>query len=169
MLQELQRITSRSLDFLYSGTTTASGLQTDCDYLLVIKTVESQIISWHNEWSPALAPAGMTGPGGLYRSLIRRFYFNYALLVINSFGLENALQSSPVDIPHFFGRCHSAAMSCVLLVKDEIAPAGFLRYAPDSHFVLCSYAVLSLLKVRNEHLMFALSTSTYVASVVHST
>ncbi|KAG8819245.1 hypothetical protein FRC17_010542 [Serendipita sp. 399] len=31
-------------------------------------------------------------------------------------------------------------------MRDEIAPNGWLRYAPDSHFVLTSYAVLSLLK-----------------------
>ena len=47
--QELQRILSRSLDFLYSGTSTASGLQTDCDYLLVTKAIESQIMAWSNE------------------------------------------------------------------------------------------------------------------------
>ena len=76
-----------------------------------------------------------------------RFYYHYALLVINSFGLENAFQNSPVDMAHFFGRCHSNAMACVLIMRDEIASAGWLRYSPDSHFVLCSYAVLSLLKV----------------------
>lgn len=46
----MQRILSRSLDFLYSGTSTASGLQTDCDYLLVIKTIEAQLLAWMNEW-----------------------------------------------------------------------------------------------------------------------
>jgi hypothetical protein len=49
-VQELQRILSRSLDFLYSGTSSPSGLQVDCDYLLVIKTIETQIIAWQHEW-----------------------------------------------------------------------------------------------------------------------
>jgi len=79
--------------------------------------------------------------------VMMRFYYHYALLVVNSFGLENAFQNSPVDMAHFFGRCHSNAMACVLIMRDEIASAGWLRYSPDSHFVLCSYAVLSLLKV----------------------
>jgi len=82
-----------------------------------------------------------------YRMVMMRFYYHYALLVVNSFGLENAFQNSPVDMAHFFGRCHSNAMACVLIMRDEIASAGWLRYSPDSHFVLCSYAVLSLLKV----------------------
>lgn len=51
--QELQRIVSRSLDLLYSGTNTPSGLQTDCDYLLVIKTFEQQIAAWLHEWTNA--------------------------------------------------------------------------------------------------------------------
>lgn len=51
--QELQRIVSRSLDLLYSGINTPSGLQTDCDYLLVIKTFEQQIVAWLHEWTNA--------------------------------------------------------------------------------------------------------------------
>jgi hypothetical protein len=48
--QEFQRILSRSLDFLYSGTHTPSGLQVDVDYLLIIKTVESQMVAWQKDW-----------------------------------------------------------------------------------------------------------------------
>jgi hypothetical protein len=130
---------------LYSGTTTASGLQTDCDYLLIIRTVESQILTWQNDWKSF--GANQRDVNIPYRMVMMRFYYHYALLVINSFGLENAFQNSPVDMAHFFGKCHSNAMACVLIMRDEIASAGWLRYSPDSHFVLCSYAVLSLLKV----------------------
>ena len=49
-LQDLQRILTRSLDLLYSGTTNSSGLQVDCDFLLVIKTMETQLLAWHHEW-----------------------------------------------------------------------------------------------------------------------
>ena len=79
--------------------------------------------------------------------LIGEFYLNYALLVVNSFGLQNALERSHVDIGHFFSRCHSAATKCAMLVRDKLGPQGFLRFSPDGHFVQCSYAVLSLLKV----------------------
>lgn len=50
VLQELQRVLSRSLDVLYAGTNSVSGLQTDCDYLLVIKTIEAQFMAWQQEW-----------------------------------------------------------------------------------------------------------------------
>jgi hypothetical protein len=82
-----------------------------------------------------------------YFKLMTRFYFNYSMLVVNSFGLQNALERSPLDIGHFFGRCYSSAMACALIVRDEIGPQGYMRYSPDSHFVLSSYAVLTLLKV----------------------
>jgi len=70
------------------------------------------------------------------------------MLVLNSFGLQNALERSPVDIGHFFSRCHYCATTVATLVRDELGPSGFMRYSPDSHFVQTSYAVLSLLKVR---------------------
>ena len=80
--------------------------------------------------------------------MISEFYFNYAMLVLNSFGLQNALERAPINIPHFFARCHTSAMSCALIVRDRLGPSGYIRYSPDSHFVQISYAVLSLLKVR---------------------
>lgn len=49
-MQDLQRILTRSLDLLYSGTTNSSGLQVECDFLLVIKTMETQLLAWHHEW-----------------------------------------------------------------------------------------------------------------------
>jgi hypothetical protein len=82
-----------------------------------------------------------------YNCLMAEFFASYAMLVINSFGLQNAMERSPVDIPHFFARVHSSAKICAILVKEELGPLDFMKYAPDSHFVFTSYAVLSLLKV----------------------
>lgn len=140
---ELQRVLSRSLDFLYAGYSAPSDLQTDCDYLLVVKTIEAQFMTWKLEWSEV----EKTLPGySSYRSAIARFYLNYAMLVINSFGLQSSLERSGSDMGHFFGRVHSSASTVVMIMRDELAPAGYLKYSPDSHFVQASYAVLSLLK-----------------------
>jgi len=145
---EFQRILSRSLDFLYSGTTSVSGLQVDCDYLVVTRTIETQLQSWHGDWKRHWARASSTRPGpAAYASVISDFYFNYSLLVVNSFGLQNAMDKSAVDISHFFARCHTAASSCAMIARDELGPRGYLRYSPDSHFVQLSYAVLTLLKL----------------------
>ncbi|TFK72762.1 hypothetical protein BDN72DRAFT_894569 [Pluteus cervinus] len=144
---ELQRILSRSLDVLYSGTDTASGLQVHCDFLLVIKTFETQLLAWRQQWSVSRDWSNEPPESAEYKKLISRFYFNYAMLIINSFGLQNALEREPVNIGHFFSRCHTAAIACATTVRDELGPRGFMRYSPDSHFVQTSYAVLSLLKL----------------------
>lgn len=60
------------------------------------------------------------------------------------------MESSKVDAAHFFARCHTAASQCAMIVRDELVPRNFLRYSPDSHFVLISYAVLTLLKVGDD-------------------
>lgn len=82
-----------------------------------------------------------------YKVLISQFYFHYAMLVLNSFGLQDALDRTPINIGHFFARCHCSAMSCATLARDYLGPKGYLRYSPDSHCVMISYAVLTLLKV----------------------
>ncbi|KAF5339491.1 hypothetical protein D9757_014701 [Collybiopsis confluens] len=146
---ELQRILSRSLDFLYSKADSASGLQTSCDYLLVVKTFESQIQESSLRWMREEASHGMHDSAAMaeYKVLISQFYLNYVLLVLNSFGLQNALERSPIEMGHFFARCHTCATACATLVRDRLGPSGFLKYSPDSHFVQTSYAVLTLLKL----------------------
>ncbi|KAI1794724.1 fungal-specific transcription factor domain-containing protein [Ganoderma leucocontextum] len=144
---DLQRILTRSLDLLYSGTTNSSGLQIDCDFLLVIKTMETQLLAWHHEWVNVRQIAAESEYAVKYRMLIANFYFHYAMLTINAFGLQNALERSAVDIGHFFARCHSSAVSCATIIRDEMGPGDFLKYSPDSTFVMGSYAVLSLLKL----------------------
>ncbi|KAF9053126.1 fungal-specific transcription factor domain-containing protein [Panaeolus papilionaceus] len=165
---ELQRILSRSLEFLYSGTDSPSGLQSNVDYLLIIKTFETQLLVWSTQWidnrdysgelalaanaaaSPVPNPSmSSTTPARTveYKKMISRFYINYAMLVLNSFGLQNALEKAPMDIGHFFARVHSSAYECARIVRDELGPSGFMKYSPDSHFVQTSYALLSLLKL----------------------
>ncbi|KDR73689.1 hypothetical protein GALMADRAFT_251485 [Galerina marginata CBS 339.88] len=148
---ELQRILSRSLEFLHSGTDSPSGLHVQCDYLLVIKTFESQLQAWKQQWVDqrvwdALRDRGDSAPIE-YKKMISEFYYNYAMLVLNSFGLQNALERAPLDIGHFFARVHSSAHTCATLVRDNLGPSGYMKYSPDSHFVQTSYAVLSLLKL----------------------
>jgi hypothetical protein len=69
------------------------------------------------------------------------------MLVVNSFGLQNALENNPINIGHFFGRCHTSAIASISVMKDEMAVKGYLKYSPDSHFVQSSYALLTLMKV----------------------
>ncbi|KAG0695278.1 fungal-specific transcription factor domain-containing protein [Suillus ampliporus] len=143
---ELQRIVSRSLDFLYSGTNNPSGLQTDCDYLIITKTIETQILAWQHEWTVVRPMPTSDQVAVSHSRTLMKFYFHYYMLVVNSFGLQNAMERSAVDIGHFFSRCYTSATAVAVVARDELAPI-LLKYSPDSHFVYISYAVLSLLKL----------------------
>ncbi|KAI0693326.1 fungal-specific transcription factor domain-containing protein [Cytidiella melzeri] len=163
---DLQRILTRSLDLLYSGTSSPSGLQIDSDYLLVITTMETQLIAWQHEWVNTY-PHNEPEKIRQYRIHSAKFYFNYAMLIVNSFGLQNALERSAVDIGHFFARCHSSAVACATLLRDEIGAAGHLRYAPDSTCVMGSYAVLSLLKLLRPEFKIFLDHESKIISLVN--
>ncbi|KAJ8092554.1 hypothetical protein PM082_006879 [Marasmius tenuissimus] len=148
---DLQRILTRSLEFLHSGTDSPNGLQTSIDYMLTIRTFEAQITASRERWTTgddaAQASLKESPSGSEYMELIGQFYYNYVLLVLNSYGLQNALERSHLDIGHFFSRCYTYAMTCSLLVRDHLGPSGYMKYSPDSHFVQSSYAVLTLLKL----------------------
>ncbi|QRV98273.1 Fungal specific transcription factor domain [Ceratobasidium sp. AG-Ba] len=132
---EFQRMLSRCLGILPSG----SG---QFDYVSAIDAIESQTKTWSNEWKSRRIIADSE-----YRSLTAVFYYHYAITTINLFGLQNAVKQAHADIPHFFSRCHSSGMACILVVLDELAPRGYMRYAPDSHFVITSHVAVALLKL----------------------
>ncbi len=144
---------------------TNSGLHTSSlDYMLVIKTFEDQIYQsrqrWLNRAQPFSGKPSFRGKTHCltlvdketpeftqYTAGIAEFYINYTMLVLNSFGLQNALEAAPLNIGYFFGRVHASAVNCATIVRDHLGPSGFMKYSPDSHCVQTSYAVLSLLKV----------------------
>ncbi|SNX86216.1 uncharacterized protein MEPE_04925 [Melanopsichium pennsylvanicum] len=49
-LVDLYRISSRQLDFLYSSTSSVSGLNTEIDYSLVLPVFNEQLQEWREEW-----------------------------------------------------------------------------------------------------------------------
>jgi hypothetical protein len=134
---------SRNVEVLFSGTSNPSGLQVDWDCLPIIQNFETQVSEWYDEW---ITQADRFQGDDCFR-LYAKFYLHYTALVSNSYGLQNALERSPIDIAYYFSRVHSSALTCISVMKDEMAPAGHLRYSPDPHFVQCSYALLTLLKV----------------------
>ncbi|KAH8813625.1 fungal-specific transcription factor domain-containing protein [Flagelloscypha sp. PMI_526] len=163
---ELQRIVSRFLDFLYSAMGTdsasASGLLGQCDHMLVIRAFETQLATWHDAWHVA----SLSGPSSDYYRPMSQFYFHYALLVLNSFGLQDSLTRTPVNIPHFFSRVYHSAMRCAEVVKDELGPGGYLKYCSDSHFVQISYTVLSLMKLARPEFQSFLDSEQRILAMV---
>lgn len=202
-LVELLRLTSRQLDFLYSSTTSVSGLNTEIDYGSILRVFNEQIEEWHSVWtsrgffrsphedgdvstrlrasaveeavekeasSSATATEAEKEAAERYRSANtnappsddedhhrRTLHFitkqapmryNYAVLILNSFGLQHAVDfptRSGLDKGLYFTKCLEAAKGIVAAACDGLRPV--LRYSPDTHFVIISYACVFLLKL----------------------
>lgn len=75
--------------------------------------------------------------------------YNYAVLVLNSFGLQCALEQpsngAVIDKPQYLVRCVHAAKEIIATVKHGMRE--ILRYAPDPTFVAVAYACVFLLKL----------------------
>ncbi|WWC95401.1 hypothetical protein V866_002263 [Kwoniella sp. B9012] len=145
----LQQIMSRAIDSIYSSTTTVSGLRHDCDYMLIVRSAHEELRRWLTEWNKPEQYVGMAGisDGKMEYDSRAQFYFAYSSLVLYSFGLENALERAKMDISFFLTNVYEAATRVCTVVKEEFLPKGYLPYLPDTNFVMCSYALLSLLKL----------------------
>lgn len=186
-LVELLRITTRQFDFLFSSTTTVSGLNTDIDYSTTLRIFNEQLHEWHDIWQargffttphshnkeidPSLRPTSEE------RELAERLRsadvsqapaddedhdrrtmhfitkqaplrFNYAVLLLNSFGLQHSIdfpKRSGMDKGLYLSKCIQAAKEIVFAARDGMRPV--LCYAPDTHFIIISYACVFLLKL----------------------
>nr|XP_019043474.1 hypothetical protein I302_08052 [Kwoniella bestiolae CBS 10118]OCF22404.1 hypothetical protein I302_08052 [Kwoniella bestiolae CBS 10118] len=141
----LQQIMSRAIDSIYSSTTTVSGLRHDCDYMLIVRSAHEELRRWLTEVSQLMYQR--RGYGKTEHDSRAQFYFAYSSLVLYSFGLENALERAKMDISFFLTNVYEAATRVCTVVKEEFLPKGYLPYLPDTNFVMCSYALLSLLKL----------------------
>ncbi|ODN99152.1 hypothetical protein I350_07310 [Cryptococcus amylolentus CBS 6273] len=139
----LQQIMSRAIDSIYSSTTTVSGLRDDCDYMMIVRSAHEELRRWLTDFSRSMDNGGGTSEW----SSRANFYFAYSSLVLYSFGLENALERAKMDISFFLTNVYEAATKVCTVVKEEFMPRGWLPYLPDTNFVMCSYALLSLLKL----------------------
>ncbi|KAG6896899.1 hypothetical protein C0992_005371 [Termitomyces sp. T32_za158] len=79
----------------------------------------------------------------LARSLVE-----YSRLVMFSFGFQQAYQRGiePGD-NIYFSKCLDAAKSVIRNMVENLAPTGYVRYAPDGHFIFASFASAFLLKL----------------------
>jgi len=65
-----------------------------------------------------------------------------------SFGFQQAFQRGIERSDQvFFTKCLEAAKSVIKNMIEGLAPSGYLRYAPDGHFVFASFASAFLLKL----------------------
>jgi hypothetical protein len=65
-----------------------------------------------------------------------------------SFGFQQAYQRGLQQSDHiFFTKCLESAKTVIETMIDTLAPSGYMKYAPDGHFVFATFASAFLLKV----------------------
>ena len=55
-------------------------------------------MGWYEEWPPVVV-----SHTDEYVALNGNFFLHYGMLIINSFGLQDAIERNPVNIRNFFG------------------------------------------------------------------
>ncbi|SPO36640.1 uncharacterized protein PSFLO_02111 [Pseudozyma flocculosa] len=74
--------------------------------------------------------------------------FNHAVLMLNSFGLQQSLdhgRGPSADKAQYFAKCLEAARTIVITARDDLREE--FRYALDSQFTTVAYACVFLLKL----------------------
>lgn len=87
-------------------------------------------------------------PAAEFRCKMLPFYVNYSRLVTLSFAFQHAFQRGfERNDEVIFAKSLKAARTVVNVLVDSMAPSGYLRYAPDGHFVFGAFASAFMLKL----------------------
>ncbi|KAK0471060.1 hypothetical protein IW261DRAFT_1513660 [Armillaria novae-zelandiae] len=90
--------------------------------------------------------------GGARETMLRHselhFYVAYFRLVMFSFGFHQVFHAGIETLyDYFFNKCLEYAQSVIRCMNENLAPSGFMRYAPDRQFMCAAFAVALLFKL----------------------
>ncbi|KAI0084549.1 hypothetical protein BDY19DRAFT_970897 [Irpex rosettiformis] len=143
------RIMARFHEEVYSDPDSPNGLNERLDFKEVTLRHDEQLTRYYNDWKHRLeGESDMHNPSLAFRSKLLPFFTNYSRLVMYSFGFQQAfrrgMQGEDCVI---VDKCFQAAKAVILAMVDGLAPTGFMRYSPDSHFIFGTFASAFLLKL----------------------
>ncbi|KAJ8689224.1 hypothetical protein PTI98_013267 [Pleurotus ostreatus] len=145
----LLRIVARFHEDIFSDPDSPTGLNKDVDFRTVTITHDNHLSEYHQEWEKRFQESSdPTDLGCSFRCLLLPFLVEYSRLVMYSFGFQQAFERGiePGD-QLFFKKCLDAAKGVIKHMIQNLAPSGYMRYAPDGHFVFASFASAFLLKL----------------------
>ncbi|KAG6906482.1 hypothetical protein DXG01_013721 [Tephrocybe rancida] len=118
----LLRIMAKSHDEIFSDPSSPTGLNKRVDFRSVTMNHDSQLTSYQDEWTKRFSEDSDPNVLGYYRSRM-------------------CLPMQPPPI------CLDAAKSVIRNMVESLATTGYMRYAPDGHFIFASFASAFLLKL----------------------
>ncbi|KAF8804042.1 hypothetical protein BYT27DRAFT_7194756 [Phlegmacium glaucopus] len=145
----LLQIVAKFHDEIFSDPSSPTGLNKKVDFRNVTLAHDARLSQYHEEWSKRFNDdSDPNDPSCAFRCTLLPFLVSYSRLVMFSFGFQQAYQRGfdQGDII-FFTTCLEAATAVVENMIDGLAPSGYMRYAPDGHFVFASFASAFLLKL----------------------
>ncbi|RDB22039.1 Protein priB [Hypsizygus marmoreus] len=145
----LLRIVAKSHDEIFSDPSAPTGLNKQVDFRSVTMNHDAQLTRYHEEWTKRFAEhSDPNDPGCAFRCCLLPFLVGYSRLVMFSFGFQQAYQRGIEPGDHvYFTKCLDAAKSVIRNMIESLAPSGYMRYAPDGHFIFASFASAFLLKL----------------------
>lgn len=145
----LLQIVARFHDEIFSDPSAPSGLNKNVDFRKITMKHDEFLTQYHNEWLKRFEESSDPNNAScIFRCSLLPFYVSYSRLVMFSFGFQQAFQRGIERSDQvFFTKCLEAAKSVIKNMIDGLAPSGYMRYAPDGHFVFASFASAFLLKL----------------------
>ncbi|KAJ7226928.1 hypothetical protein GGX14DRAFT_627532 [Mycena pura] len=136
----LLRLVAQFHDEIFSDPMSPTGLNKHVDFRTVTINYDAKLTRFTDEWNRRFADG--SDPNDRKCALRWKLlpsYVAYSRLVMFSFGFQQAYQRGL--------QCLESAKAVVRAMVEGLAPTGFMRYAPDGHFIFASFASAFLLKL----------------------
>ncbi|KAF5376493.1 hypothetical protein D9615_008666 [Tricholomella constricta] len=148
----LLRIVAKYHDEIFSDPSSPTGLNKAhlmSPYFLQSVCLTPPHSKYHDEWLKRFTDrSDPNDAGSAFRCNLLPFLVGYSRLVMFSFGFQQAYQRGIEPGDHvYFTKCLDAAKSVIRNMIEGLAPTGYMRYAPDGHFIFASFASAFLLKL----------------------
>ncbi|KAL0948305.1 hypothetical protein HGRIS_010897 [Hohenbuehelia grisea] len=151
----LLRIVARFHEEIFSDPDSPTGLNKSVDFRTVTLAHDEHLTAYYEEWSKRFAEdSDPNDPGCAFRCLLLPFLVEYSRLVMFSFGFQQAFQRGiQAGDQLFFTKCLNSAKAVIRNMVESLAPSGYMRFAPDGHFIFASFASAFLLKLLRPEFM----------------
>ncbi|KAH9030570.1 fungal-specific transcription factor domain-containing protein [Lactarius deliciosus] len=145
----LFRIINQFHQKVFSDLEVPNGLNRSIDFREVTLEYDQLLHDCREEWAERFArDSDPSDPACEFRAKLLPFYSNYAMLVMFSFGFQEAfLRGFQAGDEVFFTRSLDCAKAVVTVLVDSLVPTGYIRFAPDGYFVFAAFASAFMLKL----------------------